>query len=242
MKRAAKTLGRREALSAFGLAALASACGDSSPTSASSTTTTTTGSATTGSGCVVAAEETAGPYTDITGMVNNQAFYRRDIRESRPGTLLTLTLTIVNVRNNCNPVANANVEIWQCDATGFYSEYSQPGYNGTGQTYLRGLQTSDASGRVTFVTVYPGWYMGRATHIHVKVYAGGVAAKTTQIAFPEEISAEVYRTGVYAGKGQNTTRNTTDNVFSDGTATEMASVAGSPSAGYTGTLTIGINA
>ncbi len=243
MQEKPKTLGRRDALSAFGLAALASACGDSSPTSASSSTTTSSGSATTGSaGCVVAAEETAGPYVDITGMINNQAFYRRDIREGKPGTPLTLTLTIVNVRSNCNPIANANVEIWQCDATGFYSEYSQPGYNGTGQTYLRGLQTSDASGRVTFLTVYPGWYMGRATHIHVKVYVGGSVVKTTQIAFPEDTSAEVYASGVYASKGQNTTRNANDNVFSDGTSTEMASVAGSAAAGYTGTLTIGVNA
>ena len=244
MKQETKTLGRREALSAFGLAALASACGDSSPTSATSTTATSTPSSTaTGSaGCVVAADETAGPYSDITGMANNPAFFRRDIREGKPGTPLTLALTIVNVRNNCNALANANVEIWQCDATGFYSEYAQPGYNGTGQTYLRGLQTSDASGRVTFVTVYPGWYMGRATHIHVKVYVSGQAVKTTQIAFPEDITAEVYASGVYTAKGQSPTRNASDMVFADGTSTEMASVAGSPAAGYTATLTIGVNA
>jgi len=242
MKTAARTLGRREALGAFGLAAIASACGDSTPSGATPTATTTP-SATTGSGgCVVAAEETAGPYVDVLGMVNNPAFFRSDIREGKPGTPLTLALSIVNARNNCNALANAAVEIWQCDATGFYSEYAQPGYNGTGQTYLRGLQTSDGAGRVTFVTVYPGWYMGRATHIHVKVYVNRVAVKTTQIAFPEDVTAEVYRSGVYLAKGQSTTRNASDMVFADGTSTEMASVAGSPSAGYTGTLTIAVNA
>jgi protocatechuate 3,4-dioxygenase beta subunit len=227
------------------LAALASACGDSSPTGATGTTvatTTTPSSTASAAGCVVAAEETAGPYPDTTGMANNPAFFRRDVREGRPGAPLTLALTIVNVRNNCNGLANANVEIWQCDASGFYSEYAQPGYNGTGQTYLRGLQTSDASGHVTFGTVYPGWYQGRATHIHVKVYVNGVAIKTTQIAFPEDISAEVYASGVYASKGQSPTRNAADMVFADGTATELASVAGSTAAGYTAALTIGVGA
>jgi len=239
---------RREALGAFGAvasAAVAAACGGNdspaSPTSVASPSTASTGTAV-ASGCTAAAEETAGPYPDITGMAGNPAFFRRDIREGRPGYQLTLGITIVNVRNNCNPVANANVEIWQCDATGFYSEYAQPGYNGTGQTYLRGLQTTDASGRVTFLTIYPGWYMGRATHIHVKIHVNGAVVKTTQIAFPEDVSAEVYRNGVYAAKGQNTTRNATDNVFSDGTSTEMATVSGSPSVGYDASITLGISA
>src|SRR2546422_507266 len=99
-------------------------------------------------------------------------------------------------------LANANVEIWQCDASGNYSEYAQPGYNGTGQTFLRGLQSTDAEGRATFKTIYPGWYQGRATHIHVQVFVNGRAIKTTQIAFPEDVTSSVYRSGVYAAKGQ----------------------------------------
>lgn len=239
-----KERGRRDILSALGLAAVAGACGgDSSPAgpSGAGSGAAAPSPAAASGGCVVSADETAGPYVDMLGMVNNQAFYRRDIREGRPGALLTLTLTVVNVRNNCNPVANANVEIWQCDAGGFYSEYAQPGYNGTGQTYLRGLQTSDAGGQVTFLTVYPGWYPGRATHIHVRVFLNGSAVKTTQIAFPEDVTAEVYASGVYAAKGQSPTRNASDNVFSDGIATELATVVGSVAAGYTATLTIGIS-
>src|SRR6266852_7312953 len=74
---------------------------------------------------------------------------------------------------SCSPVTNASVEVWQCDATGNYSEYSQPGYDGTGQTFLRGVQTTDSQGKVTFRTIYPGWYMGRATHIHLEVFVNG---------------------------------------------------------------------
>jgi protocatechuate 3,4-dioxygenase beta subunit len=227
-------LSRREALEAFGATAglaFAAACAGSTP--AAATETSPTGS------CAVAAEETAGPYPDRLGMLGNPAFFRRDIREGRPGTPLDLTLTIVNARNGCSAVANANVEIWQCDASGNYSEYSQPGYNGTGQTFLRGLQTTDANGRVTFTTVYPGWYAGRATHIHVKVYVNGSVVKTTQVAFPESTTAEVYASGVYASKGQSPTKNASDNVFADGTQTEMASVTGSPVSGYEATLTVG---
>jgi protocatechuate 3,4-dioxygenase beta subunit len=175
-------------------------------------------------------------------MINNQAFYRQDIREGKAGLPLTLVLTITNVRNACAPLAGAAVEIWQCDAAGNYSEYAQPGYNGTGQTFLRGLQVTNASGQVTFTTVYPGWYQGRATHIHVDVNMGGARVKSTQIAFPEDVTRQVYTSGVYASKGQNNTSNATDNVFSDGTSTELATLSGSVSSGYTATLTIGVAA
>ena len=237
-----RRVGRRDLLAALGAgAAGALAACASSPTTPSTTTTTTT-TTTGGSGtCVVTPTETEGPYPDRTGMISNQAFFRRDVTEGRPGLPLTLTLTIVNVNSNCAAVSAANVEIWQCDASGNYSEYSQPGYNGTGQTFLRGLQTTDGNGQVTFNTVYPGWYAGRATHIHVKVYRGTSVVKTTQIAFPESISATVYRTGVYAPKGQNTTSNASDNVFSDGTQNELATLAGDATSGYTATLTIGVS-
>jgi protocatechuate 3,4-dioxygenase beta subunit len=243
----AARLDRRRALGILGgAAALCAGCGgSSSPTGASAVSTPSpspSSGAVNAAGCAVTAEETAGPYPDQLGMSNNQAFYRRDITEGRAGTPLALALTIVNARNNCNALANANVEVWQCAAAGNYSEYAQPGYNGTGQTFLRGLQTSDASGRVTFNTIYPGWYMGRATHIHVQVFVGGALVKTTQVAFPEDVSHEVYAQGAYAPKGQNTTSNASDNVFSDGTGTEMVTIAGSPAAGYMAALTLVVSA
>src|SRR5215471_461269 len=199
-----RSLTRREALGTIGAAVggFLSACGGS-PTSATRTSPTTT-TTTTGSSCAVTATETAGPYPDIMGMLNNPAFNRRDITEGKSGTPLSLVLTIVNASNGCAPVTGAAVEIWQCDAAGNYSEYSQPGFNGVGQTFLRGVQPTDAAGQVTFTTIYPGWYSGRATHIHVGVYVGGRSVKVTQVAFPDSISSSVYAAGVYAAKGQNT--------------------------------------
>jgi len=174
-------------------------------------------------------------------MINNSAYFRQDVTEGKSGLPLALTIAVVNVRNGCSVVSGANVEIWQCDAVGNYSEYAQPGYDGTGQTFLRGVQTTDVNGRVTFKTIYPGWYMGRATHIHVEVFVNGAAVKTTQIAFPEDVSSAVYRTGFYASHGQNLTANAADNVFSDGTQYELATLSGDTNNGYTATLTLGIS-
>ena len=173
-------------------------------------------------------------------MINSSAYYRRDVTEGKPGLPLTLALTVVNANSACSTVSNASVEIWHCDAAGNYSEYSQPGFDGTGQTFLRGVQTTDSGGQVTFTTIYPGWYAGRATHIHVDLFVNGSLVKTTQVAFPENTTAGVYSTGVYASKGQNPTSNVSDNVFSDGTQSEMATLTGNTSSGYTASLTIGI--
>jgi len=174
----------------------------------------------------------------------NRTLSRRRLLEAegRSGLPLALTLAVVNVAKSCAALSNASVEIWQCDASGNYSEYAQPGYNGVGQTFLRGLQTTDAAGRVTFKTIYPGWYQGRATHIHVQVFVNGSGIKTTQIAFPEDVTSVVYGTGVYASHGQNSTSNSGDMVFADGTQYEMATLAGDPSSGYSATLTIGVTA
>jgi hypothetical protein len=143
---------------------------------------------------------------------------------------------------SCAPLANAAVEIWQCDADGHYSEYAQPSYDGTGQTFLRGLQLTDGAGQATFITVYPGWYQGRATHIHVEVYVNGRSIKLTQIAFPDGLNAQVYASGVYASRGGNPIQNAADTVFSDGHATELATVTDNAGSGLTATLTLGVQA
>lgn len=242
-----KPLSRREALGLLGMAsaALSAACGSpTSPTTTSDTppatttappTTTTTPPTTPPTGttgtCAVSPNETIGPYPSTAD------FVRSDIRESKQGLPLTLTITVVNTNAACAPVAGAVVDIWQCDADGNYSQYGSE----RNLTYLRGLQTTDASGKVTFVTIYPGWYQGRATHVHVEVTINGRSAKVTQIAFPEDVTAQVYRTGVYASSGQNPTTNARDNVFSDGVADELITLTGGDATnGFTGTFQVGI--
>jgi protocatechuate 3,4-dioxygenase beta subunit len=227
-----KKMGRREVLAILGTtgaAALALGCG-ASPTDPTTITTGTDGAA--GAACAVTPTETVGPYPSLVDL------FRSDIRESKSGTRLDLMITVVNTANSCSPLDGVNVEIWQCDAGGTYSQYGSQ----AGQTYLRGIQTTDVTGQVTFTTVYPGWYQGRATHIHVEVTRGGSSLKVTQIAFPDSVNNEVYGTGVYASRGSNPTTNTRDNIFADSIDSELATVSGNPSSGYTATFTVGLAA
>jgi protocatechuate 3,4-dioxygenase beta subunit len=234
-----KRIPRRDAIVMIGAAgaALAIGCGaETTPTGPSTTTTggTTTSSTggTTNTACAVTPTETVGPYPSLTDLV------RSDIREDRSGTPLALTISVVNTDNGCSPVAGAQVEIWQCDAAGNYSQYGNQG----ARTYLRGIQTTNPDGQVTFSTIYPGWYQGRATHIHVEVVRNGSSVKVTQIAFPESANAAVYGTGVYASRGQNPTSNTRDGIFADSLNAELAAVSGDPASGMSATFQIGIAA
>jgi len=225
------------ALTAVGSAAIAGACGSAaaSPTTPTEPTSagTTSGGSSNGA-CAVIPSETEGPYPDRTGMINNAQFYRQNITEGKPGTPLTLALTVVSVANACAPVANATVEVWHCDHQGGYSEYTTSG------TAMRGLQKTDATGKATFTTVYPGWYQGRATHVHLEVFVNGSSVKTTQLAFPEDVTAAVYAQGVYASRGQNPTTNARDGIFADGYTSELATMSGSAASGLTASLQIGI--
>lgn len=218
-------------------------------TGTSSTTTTTgTGSATTTTGssgsCTVTATETAGPFP--TKVPAN--FVRKDIREDRTGIPMTMNITIQNASASCAALAGAIVDVWMCDKDGYYSEYGGTGMqrvNFTSVDFLRGRQTTDANGLVGFTSIFPGWYLGRAPHIHVHVYnSAGRSLKITQIAFPYAVSNQVYTTGQAYGytKGAQDTLNERDNVFSDGVGTELATVTGSLSGGYTLTHTIVVSA
>ena len=135
-------------------------------------------------------------------------------------------------------MAGANVEIWHVDAAGNYSQYGTQ----TAATFLRGIQTTNAAGEVTFLTIFPGWYQGRATHIHLEVTMGGVSRKVTQIAFPEIVNDVVHRSGVYASRGTNPTTNSRDGIFADSLASEIVTPMGDPASGYTALFQVGIAA
>ncbi|WP_149241346.1 intradiol ring-cleavage dioxygenase [Dyadobacter sp. 32] len=233
----------RRGFSALGMAAMAPMLGCSKgsvdPVDAAETTGSSGG--TTGT-CTITATETAGPFPTITpgSLVLN------DITSDRKGNKLTIKITIQNKNSSCAPVAGALVDIWHCDASGYYSEYGGTGMqsvNFQNVHFLRGRQTTDGNGLVTFTSIYPGWYSGRAPHIHVHIYnASGKSLLVTQIAFPEATSALVYAQGVYASHGQADTKNANDNVFGDGVATELATVTGTVATSFELTHTIVVSA
>jgi protocatechuate 3,4-dioxygenase beta subunit len=228
-------LSRRSAVGVLGAAAGATlaGCGGqtaTSPTASATTTTTTTTS--TNTVCAVTPSETEGPYP------SKSDFIRSDIREGKPGTTLALTITVVNANSACAAVPNVQVEIWHCDVAGDYSQYGSQ----TAATFLRGIQTTNAGGQVMFTTIYPGWYMGRATHIHAEVTINGRSLKVTQIAFPESINNAVHASGVYAARGTNPTSNLSDMIFADSLGSELVTPAGSPSGGFTAAFQIAVAA
>ena len=196
--------------------------------------------------CVPIPFETAGPFP-LLAVLSESKFLRSDITEGQPGVPLQLTLEVADVGRNCAPVTGAAVYVWHCSKDGAYSGYEQ-GAQGDqrGKTWLRGLQLTDGAGRATFRTIYPGWYPGRVTHIHFQVYVGdqrhGRATATSQLVFPEEVTAAVYASPAYAGRGQNSTvkRIADDFLFADGYEHQLARISGDPAAGYVASLRVGV--
>lgn len=159
-------------------------------------------------------------------------FIRANVVGDRSGIALMVNLKI-QTDNACRPLAGVNVDIWQCDAKGNYSEYDeQLDGDFTNQHFLRGRQMTDAEGRVSFLSIYPGWYPGRAPHIHVEIlHPDGRSILVTQIAFPEDISNTVYATRDYNGTFD--TNNREDIAFDDSLAENMAdNVVGDVANGY----------
>ncbi len=227
--------------SLLGIAAinpLVAACKNATSVDPTTSTGSTNGSSATD--CAITPSETEGPFP--TKIPAN--FVRKDIRDGRTGVVMAMNITIKNANASCAALTGALVDVWHCDKDGYYSEYGGTGMqsvNLTNVDFLRGRQTTDASGLAAFTTIFPGWYSGRAPHVHVHIYnAAGKSLLVTQIAFPYDIANTLYTTGQTYGytKGAQDTKNERDGIFSDGYSTELGTVSGSPSTGYTLTHTI----
>lgn len=239
--------------------------GESTSTPSSSTGSGSTGSTgtTTTAACSVIPEETGGPYPgdgtnrNSNGVANAlilSGIVRSDIRASVAGATgvaqgipLTIRLQLVNVGANCAAAAGAAVYLWHCTREGGYSMYSNGIVN---ENYLRGVQEADSQGVVTFQTIFPGCYDGRMPHVHFEVYptlakasSASNRVKTSQFTFPLTTMNEAYASSGYSASVSNLARISfaSDNVFSDGTALQMASVTGNATQGYVATLTVGVS-
>jgi protocatechuate 3,4-dioxygenase beta subunit len=206
--------------------------------------------------CTKVPEETAGPFpgegSNGPNVLNQTGVVRSDIRSSfaglsgtADGVPLTIALTIVSAAT-CAPLANRAVYIWQCDRAGRYSLYSAGVMN---QNYLRGVQETDANGKVTFTSIFPACYAGRWPHIHFEVFgslpaASNVANKitTSQIALPKATCDLVYARPGYEQSIANLSQVSlgSDMVFSDGASLELATLTGSVATGFTASLSVAI--
>ncbi len=171
--------------------------------------------------CVVRPEQTEGPYFVDERL--NRSDIRADPTNGRvsPGTPLALTLLVSRLNaEDCQPLPDAQVDLWHCDAQGVYSDVQDPGFDTSGQKFLRGYQITDARGEARFITIYPGWYPGRTVHIHFKIRTATVARRTfeftSQLYFNDAVTDRAHTASPYATKGPRTTRNQHDWIFRRG--------------------------
>ncbi|MEU8467324.1 intradiol ring-cleavage dioxygenase [Streptomyces sp. NPDC029006] len=196
--------------------------------------------------CVLTPEQTEGPYyLDLETV-------RKNITEGKPGVPLTLRVKVIDTKT-CSALPGTAVDIWHCDALGVYSGYVAGGST-PDTTFLRGVQLTDSTGVAEFTTIYPGWYVGRALHIHVKTHAGGTVtdgtyhgghvSHTGQLYFPESYNSRIATTAPYRSNTATRTLNARDGIYRNGgsstllTLTQIGSDLGK---GVTGTVVLGID-
>jgi protocatechuate 3,4-dioxygenase beta subunit len=180
--------------------------------------------------CVLSPELTQGPY-----YVPNEKV-RRNITEGKPGVALELRLTVVDA-STCKPVKGAAVDVWHADAGGAYSG-AIAGKAGT--NFLRGVQRTDRNGLAAFTSIYPGWYPGRAVHIHVMVHLGGSVVHTGQLFFPDTFSDAVYKRAPYSARPARDTRNAADAIYRNGGSRSRLAPKSSGS-GFRAAITMGVH-
>ena len=191
--------------------------------------------------CVVTPEQMEGPF--FTDVRLNRADIRSDPADKsvKEGVPLALTLRVSSVSAaGCAPLAGAMVDVWHCDAVGLYSD---SGRNTAGKKFLRGYQVADADGAVRFTTIYPGWYPGRAVHIHfkVRIIAGPALGQefSSQLYFDEAVTDRVHARPPYTAHGKRSQRNSEDGLFRRGGSRLMLALTGS-GAGYAGEFHVGM--
>ncbi|MGC7100763.1 intradiol ring-cleavage dioxygenase [Amycolatopsis lurida] len=254
-RRALRVLG----LGAAGVALTACSPGSGSSSATTSSTTSPSSSPSASAGLAEIPDETAGPYpgdgSNGPDILAESGVVRSDIRSSfgtsnttAAGVPMSLELTIANLAQGGSAFAGVAVYVWHCDRDGRYSMYSEGVEN---ENYLRGVQIADGSGRVKYTSVFPACYDGRWPHIHFEVYPDQAsisdsanAIAISQVALPQDVCEKVYAESGYEQSVSKLAKVTltSDNVFrDDGGATQLATVTGDVTSGYTVSLNVGVD-
>jgi len=194
--------------------------------------------------CVVRPQQTEGPY------FVDEKLNRSDIRSDptdhsvKPGIPLRLQFKVSRLPTAaCEPVSGAIVDVWHCDALGVYSDVRDQRFDTRGKKFLRGYQLTDAKGIAQFLTIYPGWYEGRAVHVHFKIRTDGASRRgfefTSQLYFDESTTDQVVKQAPYNGKRGHRTTNDADFLFRRG-GQQLIPAVSKDSQGYIARFDIGL--
>jgi protocatechuate 3,4-dioxygenase beta subunit len=234
--------GSTSATATSGAAATATSAASAATTADATTAATAAASAL--PSCIAVPALTEGPYF-VEELLN-----RSDIRSDpstgiiKDGARLAIRFAVSELNGtNCSAFPGAVIDVWHCDATGAYSDVSGQGSSTKGQKFLRGYQTTDASGVANFLTIYPGWYSGRAVHIHFKIRTSPGATSglefNSQLFFDDSLSDTVFGAEPYSAKGQRNMLNSQDNIYSQSQGQTLLNVQ-STSDGYAATFSLGV--
>lgn len=160
--------------------------------------------------CTLTCTTTLGPCFANVNLV------RRNITGGVVGLPMRFGFRVVNA-DTCQPIEGATIEIWHANRDGNYSALTgvcTADQTTVSQTFLRGIQTTNSGGWAYFDSIFPGWYSGRVTHIHLTVRIGTTSIVTTQFFVADRVAESIYRNHPsYSHRPSRDTTNTTDNVI-----------------------------
>lgn len=266
-----RILSRREVLVLFGAAGAATvlaACGvatstatpgatSTAPGTAAGTATGTAGATATAVAAASSAIATAIPACIVRPALTEGPYFvdekleRSDIRSDpsdgsvSEGVLFDLAFAVSQISgSSCTAFRGVLVDVWHCDGLGVYSDVSDQGFTTTGKKFLRGYQTTDANGIARFTTIFPGWYQGRAVHIHFKMRSDAMASSghefTSQLFFDEAMIARVFAEAPYVQKGTGWLKNGDDGTYNGGGSQLLLSPTGDIASGLAATFEVGL--
>lgn len=198
--------------------------------------------------CVVKPELTEGPYFVDEGLNRSDIRVEESDGSIKEGVPLQLTFNVSQIAGGaCTSLAGAQVDVWHCDALGVYSDVNDRSFPSStvGETFLRGYQLTDDSGTASFTTIYPGWYAGRAVHIHFKIRTTSTTGDpyefTSQLFLDDTLTDGVHAEQPYASRGQRNMRNSQDDIYRGGGDQLLLNALPTADGGYSATFPIALD-